>query len=116
MSRLDKLSIKALIRLWIEADNRKQLSYFKSLNPIGGHYTQKQKEYAIEKANAIGIRAASRLLHLPIMTIQMWLREKGITVRGVQIGFMIGLIGGKKEGRNLSFIDKCRHLKKESLF
>jgi len=81
MNRLDKLSTRALIRLWIAAENRKQLSYFKSLNPIGGHYTQKQKEYAIEKANAIGVRAASRLLHLPIRTIQRWLREKGITVK-----------------------------------
>jgi len=35
MNRLDKLSTRALIRLWIEAENRKQLSYFNSLNTNG---------------------------------------------------------------------------------
>ena len=81
MSRLDKLSTKALIRLWIEAQNRKQLSYFQSLNPKGGHYTQEQKEYAIEKAKSTGVRATSRLLHMPRRTIQRWLRKKGIIVK-----------------------------------
>jgi len=81
MSRLDKLSTKALIRLWIEADNRKKLLYFQSLNPKGGHYTREQKEYAIEKAKSIGVRATSRLLHLPRRTIQRWLRSYGITVK-----------------------------------
>ncbi|MDH4218027.1 MAG: hypothetical protein OEY18_16895 [Candidatus Aminicenantes bacterium] len=40
MNRLEKLSTRTLIRLWIEAENRKQLSYFQRLNPKGGHYTQ----------------------------------------------------------------------------
>jgi len=57
MNRLDKLSTKALIRLWIVAENRKQLFYFNSLNPYGGHYTKEQKAYAIEKAKSIGVRA-----------------------------------------------------------
>ena len=81
MSRLDKLSTKALIRLWIIAENLKQLSYFNGLNPDGGHYTAEQKEYAIEKATTIGVRTTSRLLRLPRRTIQRWLREKGITVK-----------------------------------
>lgn len=81
MNRLDKFSTRTLIRLWIEIENRKQLSYFQSLNPKSGHYTQEQKEYAIEKAEAIGIRATSRLLNLPRRTIQRWLREKGIQVK-----------------------------------
>ena len=81
MNKLDKLSTKALIRLWIEAEKRKQLSYFNSLNTNGGQYTSEQKEYAIEKAATIGVRATSRLLHLPRRTIQRWLREKGITVK-----------------------------------
>jgi phage antirepressor YoqD-like protein len=81
MDRLDKLSTKALIRLWIETENRKQLLYFKSLNPKGGHYTQEQKEYAVEKATTIGVRATSRLLHMPRRTIQRWLRSEGITVK-----------------------------------
>jgi len=81
MSRLDKLSTKALIRLWIEAENRRQLSYFNSLNTNRRQYTSEQKEYAIDKAISIGVRATSRLLHLPRKTIQRWLREKGITVK-----------------------------------
>jgi hypothetical protein len=81
MNRLEKLSTRTLIRLWIEAENRKQLSYFQRLNPKGGHYTQEQKEYAIEKAKSIGVRATSRLFNLPRRTIQRWLREKGITVK-----------------------------------
>ena len=81
MSRLDKLSTKALIRLWIEAENRKELSYFQSLNPKGGHYTQEQKEYGVEKAATIGARATSRLLQVPRRTIQRWLRSEGLTVK-----------------------------------
>jgi hypothetical protein len=81
MNRLDKLSTRSLIRLWIEIENRRQLSYFQGLNPEGGHYTQEQKEYATERATTIGVRATSRLLHLPRRTIQMWLRSEGITVK-----------------------------------
>ena len=81
MNRLDKLGTKALIRLWIEAENRENLSYFQNLNPKGGNYTKVQKEYVVEKAKSIGVRATSRLLHLPRKTIQRWLREKGITVK-----------------------------------
>ena len=81
MDRLDKLSTKALIRLRIEAENREQLFYFNSLNPGGGQYSSEQKEYAIEKATSIGVRATSRLLHVPRRTIQKWLRAKGIIVK-----------------------------------
>ena len=70
-----------LIRLWIEAENRKQLSYFNGLNPDGGHYTAEQKEYAIDKTMSIGVRATSRLLCIPRRTIQRWLRLEGITVK-----------------------------------
>ncbi len=81
MNKLDKLSTKALIRLWIEVENRKQLTYFNSLSKNRGQYTSEQKEYAIEKASTIGVRATSRLLHLPRRTIQRWLRAKGIRVK-----------------------------------
>ena len=81
MNKLDKLSTKALIRLWIEVENRKQLTYFNSLNKNRGQYTSEQKEYAIEKASTIGVRATSRLLYLPRRTIQRWLRSEGITVK-----------------------------------
>jgi len=81
MIRYDNLSTKELIRLWIEAENRNQLCYFRSLNPKGGYYSQEQKEYAIEKAEAMGVRATSRLLHVPRRTIQRWLMAKGITAK-----------------------------------
>jgi len=81
MNRFDNLSTKELIRLWIETENRRQLFHFRSLNPNGGHYTKEQKEYAIEKAKTIGVRATSRLLHVPRRTIQRWLRTEGITVK-----------------------------------
>lgn len=81
MDRLDKLSTRALIKLWIEAENRKKFHYFVSLNPGRGRYNNDQKKYAIDKAKSIGVRATSRLLHVPRRTIQRWLREKGITVK-----------------------------------
>ena len=81
MNKLDKLSTKALIRLWIEVKNRKKFHYFISLNPGGGHYNSDQKKYAIEKASTIGVRATSRLLHLSRRTIQRWLRSEGIMVK-----------------------------------
>ena len=78
---MSKLETSELIRMWIEAENRKQFSYFSNLNPEGGHYASEQKEYAIKKAISIGVRATSRLLQVPRRTIQRWLREKGITVK-----------------------------------
>ncbi|MBD3203716.1 hypothetical protein GF327_05435 [Candidatus Woesearchaeota archaeon] len=81
MSRLDRLSTKAFIRLFIEQENEEQRSLFYSLNPSGGHYTKEQKEFAIEKARSIGVRATSRLLQVPRRTIQRWLRAEGISVK-----------------------------------
>ncbi len=81
MNRLDRLSTRALIKLWIELENDKQANYFNGLNPNGGHYSVEQKEYAIEKTKAIGVRATSRLLLVPRRTIQRWLRAEGITVK-----------------------------------
>jgi len=78
---MNKLETRELIRMCIEIENREQLLYFKSLNPRRGHYNNEQKEYAIEKAKPIGIRATSRLLHIPRRTIQRWLGQKGITVK-----------------------------------
>ncbi len=62
---MKELETRELIRMWIEAENRRQLSYFTSLNPTGGHYTAEQKDYAINKAISIGVRAISRLLNVP---------------------------------------------------
>jgi hypothetical protein len=46
-----------------------------------GHYTAEQKDYAINKAISIGVRATSKLLDVPRRTIQRWLRAKGIRVK-----------------------------------
>ena len=62
---MSKIETRELIRMWIEEKNRKQRFLFTRLNPKGGHYTTVQKEYAINKAKSIGIRATSRLLHVP---------------------------------------------------
>jgi hypothetical protein len=78
---MKKLATRELMRMWIEAENRSQLSYFQNLNPGRGHYTTERKEYSIEKAKSIGVRAASRLLYVHRKTIQRWLREKGIRVK-----------------------------------
>ena len=78
---MSKMETRELIRMWIEANNRRQRSLFINLNLRGGHYTTVQKEYAINKAKSIGIRAASRLLHVPRKTIQRWLRAEGVTVK-----------------------------------
>ena len=71
---MKKLGKRELIRKWSEIENRDQLMHFINLNPDGGHYTPEQKEYAIEKAKSIGIRATSRILHMQRRTIQRWLR------------------------------------------
>ena len=81
MNRLEKLSTRALIKLWIDLENEKQRQYFYGLNLNGGHYSKEQKEYAIEKVRTIGVRATSRLLLVPRRTIQRWLRAQGIDVK-----------------------------------
>ena len=70
-----------LIRMWIKEENKIQLFHFINLNPEGGHYSKEQKNFAIEKAILIGVRATSRLLQVPRMTIQRWLRAEGIYVK-----------------------------------
>jgi hypothetical protein len=79
---MKKLETRELIRMFIEEENREKLCYFRALgSEKGGHYTDKQKDYAIDKAISIGVRATSRLLNVPRRTIQRWLRAKGITVK-----------------------------------
>lgn len=68
--------------MWIEEENLEKLSYFRALgSEKGGHYTDKQKDYTIDKAISIGVRATSRLLKVPRRTIQRRLRAKGIAVK-----------------------------------
>jgi len=79
---MSKLETRLAIRMFIEEENREQLFYFRFLgSEKGRHYTDKQKDYAIEKAKSIGVRATSRLLHVPRRTIQRWLKAEGISVK-----------------------------------
>ncbi len=57
---MSKIETRALIRAFIEEENREQLFYFKALgSERGRHYTDNQKDYAIHKAISIGVRATS---------------------------------------------------------
>ncbi len=46
-----------------------------------GHYTDKQKEYAIEQIDEYGIRATARILDLPRRTLQRWCRQCNVQVK-----------------------------------
>ncbi len=78
---MSKLETRLLIRMFIEEENREKRAEFNALGKDRGHYTIEQKDYAINKAISIGVRATSRLLHVPRRTIQRWLRAKKITVK-----------------------------------
>jgi len=47
----------------------------------GGHYTDKQKKYAIGLIDEYGIRATSRILDLPRRTLQRWCRQYDVYVK-----------------------------------
>ena len=47
----------------------------------GGHYTEKQKEYAIELIREYGVRATARILSLPRRTLQRWCRQYDVYVK-----------------------------------
>jgi hypothetical protein len=74
------MKTKELIRAAIDEENYYKRIEFYSLGS-GGHYSKEQKNYAIEKAQEIGVRATARLLKLPRRTLQRWLRAKGIKVK-----------------------------------
>lgn len=61
---MNSIKKKALIKMWIEVENRRQLLYFISLNPKREYYADEQKKYVIEKAKSIGVRATSHLLQV----------------------------------------------------
>lgn len=74
--------LMAAIKQFIAEENEDLRAEFLGLNPEDTfRYTQEQKDWAINKAVDIGIRATSRMLHLERNTIKRWLRESGITVR-----------------------------------
>ena len=78
---MKKFETRELICMFIEEENREKRAKFKALGSGRGNYTADQKDYAINKAISIGVRAASKLLNVPRRTIQRWLRTKGIRVK-----------------------------------
>ena len=47
----------------------------------GGHYTQRQKDYAFELIDEYGIRSTARILQIPRRTLQRWCRKNGVFVK-----------------------------------
>jgi hypothetical protein len=65
----------------IEQENEMKRDIFRTLGVFGQkRYTEGQKQYAIEQAKEIGVRATARLLYIPRKTLQKWLRFNDITV------------------------------------
>jgi len=74
--------LMASIKLFIAEENEYLRAEFICLNPDESfRYTKEQKNWAINKALEIGVRATARILYLERKTIQRWLRESGTTVR-----------------------------------
>ncbi len=71
---------QAYFKLLIESFNEEKKICFQVLGN-GGHYTQKQKEYAFELIDEYGIRATARILQIPRRTLQRWCRQYGVYVR-----------------------------------
>lgn len=78
---MNKSDTRAEFKAWIEDENSFKRIEFHALGSGKRRYTSEQKEYAIEKAISIGVRATSRLLHMHRKTVQRWLRTKGIRVK-----------------------------------
>jgi len=78
---MSKLEIRELIRASIVEEELNKREEFRTLGSGKKRYTEEQKEYAINKAQEIGVRATARLLQLPRKTIQRWLRAKGARVK-----------------------------------
>ena len=78
---MNKQETRALIRASIEEEILDKRAEFRALGSGKKRYTEEQKEYVINKAQEIGVRATARLLQLPRKTIQRWLRVKGIQVK-----------------------------------
>ena len=78
---MSKSDTRALIMALIEDENSFKRIEFHALSTGKRRYTGEQKEYAIDMAISIGVRATSRLLKPARRTIQRWLRANGITVK-----------------------------------
>ena len=78
---MSKSDTRTLIKALIEDENSFKRIEFHALGSGKRRYTGEQKEYAIDKAISIGVRATERLLKVPRRTIQRWLSAKGIRVK-----------------------------------
>ena len=78
---MSKLEIRELIRASLVEDELNKREEFRALGSGKKRYAEEQKEYAINKAQEIGVRATARLLQLSRKTIQRWLRAKGTRVK-----------------------------------
>ncbi|MBA7606387.1 hypothetical protein ES703_13535 [subsurface metagenome] len=68
---MSKLEIRELIRASIIEEKLNRREEFRALGSGKKRYTEEQKEYAINKAQEIGVRATARLLQLYRKTIQI---------------------------------------------
>ena len=80
-NRLTQLSTRALIRRLIELDNERMWFHFMSLGDNRYFYSEAQKQYALSQIDEYGIRATTRILGIPRVTIQRWCREHGKRVK-----------------------------------
>lgn len=78
---MNKQETRMLIKASIEEEMLNKRAEFRSLGSGKKRYTEEQKEYTINEAREIGVRATARFLQLPRKTIQRWLRVKGIQVK-----------------------------------
>ena len=62
---------KAMILVMAEQFNEEKREHFRYLGH-GGHYTEKQIEYAFQIVREYGMRAASRILQISRRTLQRW--------------------------------------------
>ena len=74
------MSNKELIKAMQQQAYNEMKEDFLSLGH-GGHYTNKQKKFAIGLIDEYGVRATSRILDLPRRTLQRWCRLYNVNVK-----------------------------------
>lgn len=70
---------RVYLRMFAEQFNEEKCCLFRAFGN-GGHYTKRQKDYALELIDEYGIRATARIL-VPRRTLQRWCRGYGVYVR-----------------------------------
>ena len=74
------MDTKALIKAFIEEEKANTRAEFESLGSGSWRYSRDQREFAIRKAQEVGVRATARVLKIPRKTIQRWLKAADIQV------------------------------------